>query len=314
MRFVFAGSPSFAATILEGLLTHHEVPLVLTQPPEAQGRGRRPRPTEVALAAERHRLPVLAPEGLGTRALRARVAETGADALVVAAYGRLLPAPWLTLFPLGALNVHASLLPRWRGASPIAHAILAGDAESGVSIMRMSPRLDDGPVYRYCVEPIHHDDTTAALGARLARLGVRCLLEALDALASNPTLVPQEQDETRVTYAPRLCKEDGRLDWTQRAEDLARRVRAFTPWPGTYAFLDTAHPDNRLAVHEAAPLASASHRPPGTIVATDEEGIDVACGTDLLRITRLQRSGGANLAVGEFLRGRREPLLGHRLL
>jgi methionyl-tRNA formyltransferase len=314
VRLVFAGSPSFAATILEGLLSRHEVCLVLTQPPEAQGRGRRPQPTETALTAARHGLPVLTPRRLADRDLQARAARTGADALVVAAYGRLLPASWLTLFPLGALNVHASLLPRWRGASPIAHAILAGDKESGVSLMRLGPRLDDGPVYRRCVEPIRADDTAASLADRLARLGTCCLLELLDALASDPTLVPEEQDERFASYAPRLRKEHGRLDWTQGAEDLARRVRAFTPWPGTYTFLDTPQPNNRLAIHEAGALACPHRCSPGTIVAAADTGIDIACGEGLLRVTRLQRSGGARLAAGDFLRGRHESLLGHRLL
>jgi methionyl-tRNA formyltransferase len=314
VRLVFAGSPPFAATILEGLLGRHDVRLVLTQPPEEHGRGRRLRPTEVALAAERHGLAVLAPTRLRTRRLRERMAQTDADVLVVAAYGRLLPASWLTLFPLGALNVHASLLPRWRGASPIAHAILAGDTESGVSIMRMTPSLDTGPVYRRCAEAVRDEDTAETLGARLAQVGVRCLLEVLDALASDPTIVPEEQNGREATYAPRLRKEDGRLDWTQEAQHLARRVRAFTPWPGTYTFLDEPCPDNRIRILEARAQEGISPHPPGTIVAVGGAGIDVACGTGHLRLTRLQRSGGSGLGAGDFLRGWRGSLLGHRFL
>ncbi len=314
MRLVFAGSPSFATTVLEGLVSRHEVCLVLTQAPEAVGRGRRLRPTDVALAAERLKLPVLVPRSLRAPHLLKMIQATGADAAVIAAYGRLLPASWLALFPLGALNVHASLLPRWRGASPIAHAILAGDAQTGVSIMRMSARLDDGPVYRRCPEPILASDTAGALGERLARLGTRCLLEVLDTLATNPTLVPDDQNEDDATYAPRLRKEDGHLDWTLGAEELERRVRAFTPWPRTYAFLDLTHPANRLVVHEAIAFVEDSASPPGMIIAASEEGIDVACGSGRLRITQLQRSGKPCLKAGDFLRGWRTPLLGRRLL
>lgn len=312
MRLIFAGTPTFAAVILEALLEHHEVCLVLTQPAQQQGRGRKQHPSEVALYAERRSVPVLTPTTLGSRQLREELQNIQADTMIVAAYGRLLPASWLHFFPLGVLNVHASLLPRWRGASPIAYAILSGDIETGVSIMRMTPRLDDGPVYRRCREPIFPDDTTASLSTRLARLGCQCLLQTLEALEKDPKLEPEPQVEALATYAPRLRRVDGHIDWGKSSLELARQIRAFTPWPGAYCFLDD-DPSKRLIIHEAHAHDEGGEAPPGLILSADRTMIRVACGRGSLDVLKLQRSGGSILTVDTFLRGWRNGLVGHML-
>jgi methionyl-tRNA formyltransferase len=314
-RLIFAGTPEFAATILAALLdAGHGVVAVYTQPDRPAGRGRQLRASPVKALSLARAIPVAQPRGLSDEATLAALESWQADLMVVAAYGLLLPETVLSTPRLGCVNVHASLLPRWRGAAPIAHAILAGDQETGVSIMRMDQGLDTGPVYRRAACPMDARDTAASLHDRLATLGARTLVEVLPDLLAG-TLEARNQDHSAATYAPRLSKQDGLLDWNTPAEALERRVRAFDPWPVAYTVLDpgpgeTADPraSRRLRIwhSEAMPMDSAS--PPGTIVASSSAGIHVATGKGTLRILGLQAPGSRMMTVAEYLNAHRLPV------
>uniref|UniRef100_E6PJN6 methionyl-tRNA formyltransferase n=1 Tax=mine drainage metagenome TaxID=410659 RepID=E6PJN6_9ZZZZ len=297
LRVAFAGTPEFAAVALRDLLAAgFELPLVLTQPDRPAGRGLQLQPSAVKQVAVAHGLPLLQPRGLrldgrwheDAAAAREALRQAAPDVLVVAAYGLILPQWVLDLPPLGCVNIHASLLPRWRGAAPIHRAIEAGDVETGISIMRMDAGLDTGPVYRMQEMPIAPDDTAASLHDKLAALGGRLLLQTLADLragVADPTAQPAED----ATYAAKIDKREAWLDWSLPADVLERRIRAFQPAPGTQTRWD----DMPLKVHAATvvPAASAGHRP-GTVLAVQPQGIDVACGAGCLRLTRLQKPGG----------------------
>ena len=297
MRLIFAGTPEFAAVALQALLdAGHRVALVLTQPDRPSGRGMvlRPSPVkELALAAG---IEVFQPPTLKDPAARERVRAVGADAMIVAAYGLILPQAVLDMPRLGCLNIHASLLPRWRGAAPIQRAILAGDAESGVCIMQMEAGLDTGPVLHSGRLPITTEDTAATLHDNLAGLGARLIVETLADLPL--PAVPQPADG--VTYAAKIEKREAPLDWTQPAARLARQVRAFDPFPGATA----TFAGNAIKVWRAtAESAEQGLPPPGTVVTADRNGILVACGDGTLRLTELQKAGGKRLPAALFLRG-----------
>ena len=289
------GSPNFAVPALRALhAAGHEIAAVYCQPPRPAGRGQAVRKCPVQEAAESLGLAVRTPTRLRRdEAALAAFAALDLDAAVVAAYGLILPGSMLRAPRRGCLNIHASLLPRWRGAAPIQAAILAGDAESGVTIMQMDEGLDTGPMLLREAVPITGTTTAAELHDTLAELGARLTLRALD---EAPPPVPQPAES--VTYAPKITREDGHLDWRQAAPALARRVRAFTPWPGTFALLD----GGPLKILAAVPEAGAGE--PGTVL---DDALLVAAGTGALRLTEVQAPGRAPLGAAAFLRGRRIP-------
>ena len=303
MRVIFAGTPDFAVAALDALLaSDHEVVAVYTQPDRPAGRGRRPTPPPVKVRAEEAGLPVHQPESLRDADEQQRLAELGADLGVVAAYGLILPRAVLELLPLGWVNLHASRLPRWRGAAPIQRAILAGDRETGVDLMQMGPGLDTGPVLAETVLPIGPRETGGELHDRLAAAGAELLRTHLDDLAAG-RLEATPQPEEGVTYAERIDPGQATLDWQRPAVELDRLVRAFHPWPVART---TATDGSSLKVHAAEPVAEATTAEPGTILAAGPEGIDVATGDGVLRLTRLQAAGARPMAAADFLNGRRE--------
>jgi methionyl-tRNA formyltransferase len=290
------GTPAFATTILGVLIdAGHRILAVYTQPPRPAGRGHRPQLSPVQSLAARHGLPIRCPATLRNEAEQAAFAALAADAVVVAAYGLILPPPVLSAPRLGCLNVHASLLPRWRGAAPIQRALLAGDRETGITIMQMEKGLDTGPILLQDKVPIARDATSACLSAELATLGGRLMLSALDGLCE-AQLPATPQPQEGVTYAPKLRREEGRLDWRQPSTDLERRVRAFDPWPG--AFFEAG--GERIRVHGAMDLPGPAGGVPGSVL---DDRLAVACGEGVLRLLRLQRPGRAALEAPDFLRG-----------
>jgi methionyl-tRNA formyltransferase len=287
------GSPDFAVPALRALHgAGHAIAAVYCQPPKPAHRGQRETRCAVHVAAEALGLPVRTPARLRRdEAEHAAFAALDLDAAVVAAYGLILPKPMLDAPRRGCLNIHASLLPRWRGAAPIQAAILAGDDRTGVTIMRMDEGLDTGPMLLAEAVPIGPETTASTLHDTLAALGARLILRAL---AENPPAVPQPDEG--VTYAPKLTREDGRIDWSRDAAAIDRQVRALNPWPGTH----TRHGEEVLKVLDAAPLPERTEAPPGTVL----EAGRVACGGGtVLRLTRLQRAGRAPQEIDAFLRG-----------
>ncbi len=298
MRLVFAGTPRFAATALEALIrSEHQVVLVMTRPDAAAGRGLKTVPSEVKRLAIEHGLAVFQPASLREPAAVEQVRGCGADVMVVAAYGLILPPSVLAAFPRGCINIHASVLPRWRGAAPIQHALLAGDSETGISIMRMDEGLDTGPVYLTETIRIAADETAATLHDKLSDLGARTIVPALAGIASGE-LQPQAQPADGATYANKITKAQARIHWNRPAAEIERAIRAFDPFPGAFS-----HLDEQLIKIWAARLAADVSRQPGEVSAATQDGIVVACGSGALRLTELQRQGGKRLSAAEFLRG-----------
>jgi len=296
LDLIFMGSPAFAATILDALIdAGHHILAVYTQPPRPAGRGHRPQPSPVQLLATQYRLPVRSPVALRTQEVQAAFAALSADAAVVAAYGLILPRSVLMGPRLGCFNIHASLLPRWRGAAPIQRALLAGDVVTGITIMQMEEGLDTGPIWMQEALPIGSDATATTLSTELAVLGGRLMLAALDGVAEG-ALKPRAQPEEGVTYAQKLRREEGRLDWRLPSTDLERRVRALDPWPS--AFFDSG--SERIQVQAAIALPGPAGGVPGTVL---DDRLSIACGEGVLRPLRLQRPGRASLEAQAFLRG-----------
>ena len=298
MQVVFAGTPEFAASALAALLAAgHDVPLVLTQPDRPAGRGLKPQISATKRLAQARSLSVLQPTKIDAAAIAA-VTAARPEAIVVAAYGRILPPALLAIPERGCLNVHASLLPRWRGAAPIQRALLAGDAQTGITIMQMDAGLDTGAILLQERLPIAAEDTAGTLHDKLAALGARLIVSALAA-----PLTPRPQDEMSATYAPRIRKEEATIDWRRPAEEIERQVRAFDPAPGAQTHLE-GRPLKiwRARVEHGLPGAA------GTVCAAEPGGILVACGRDALRVTQLQRAGGKRLQAGEFLTGSKVPV------
>jgi methionyl-tRNA formyltransferase len=293
LRLAFMGSPDFSVPALRALHeAGHEIAAVYCQPPRPAGRGQKETPCPVHRAALELGLPVRTPARMRKDlAEHEAFAALDLDVAVVAAYGLILPPAMLEAPRQGCLNIHASLLPRWRGAGPIQAAILAGDAESGITIMRMEEGLDTGPMLLRAAVPIGPRTTTPELHDSLAALGGPLVLRAL---AENPAPVPQPEDG--VTYAPKLGKEDGRLDWSQDAAALDRRVRALNPWPGTFF----RHGEDVVRLLAAEPEEGPSGAAPGTVL---DETPRIACGQGVLRLTRLQRAGRGAMPADAFLRG-----------
>ena len=312
MRVVFWGSPEFAVAVLEAVLASaHEVAGVVTRPAEPGGRGRRPRPTPVARLAESAGLPTLTPKRLRGDAVRAELAALGADVFLVAAYGSILPSDVLSQPPHGSLNVHASLLPEFRGAAPVTRAILEGRTATGVTIMRMEEGLDTGAICLQATEPVLEGDTAEQLTRRLAVLGGRSAVEALDRLEAG-TLTETPQDEARASYAAKVTTEEARIDWSLSGAAIERAVRAFDPWPGAW----TTFRGERLKVFRASSAdgagvvaggpgqESCSERSrPGAIVSLDSAPI-VRTGDGVLRLDTVQPPGGRRMAGADWARGR----------
>lgn len=303
LRLVFAGTPAFAVPCLAALIAagHHLI-AVYTQPDRPAGRGRKLQQSPVKALALQHRLPVRQPESLkrDPRA-RAELKALGADLMVVVAYGLILPTSVLEAPRLGCINVHASLLPRWRGAAPIQRAVLAGDAVSGVCVMRMEAGLDTGPVYLCRELALAADETGGSLHDRLAALGAETLLEALPGIADG-ALVPKPQDPTRATYAHKLDKAEARIDWSRSALEIERQVRAFNPWPVAQTSLN----GEILRIWSARAVEGpGTGAVPGLVVAAGRSEILVATGRGLLAITRLQPPGKRPMESADFLNARR---------
>lgn len=300
LRVIFAGTPAFSVAALEALLAaRHDVALVLTQPDRASGRGMQLKPSPVKAVAVAHGLTVFQPAALRNDVdAERRLAAVGADVMVVVAYGLILPTRILDLPRFGAVNIHASLLPRWRGAAPIHRAILAGDRETGVAIMQMDASLDTGPVLLSEATPIDSSDTTGTLHDRLSAIGARLMLRALDDL-EHGRAQPTTQPAAGVTYAHKIDKREAQLDWRKDAIELERQVRAFDPAPGASAML------GRIPMKVWKAVVEPAGRPgePGQVLGVDDGGVVVACGSRALRLLELQRAGGKRLPAREFLRG-----------
>jgi methionyl-tRNA formyltransferase len=302
LKVAFAGTPEFAVPTLTALAaSHHSLVGVLTQPDRPAGRGRALAPGPVKRSAASLGLAVAQPASLKSEAERSALASWNADVLVVAAYGLILPVAALTLPRLGCINVHASLLPRWRGAAPAQRAILAGDTRTGVTIMRMAAGLDTGPILAQQEVAIGPRATSATLLQTLAQLGARLLVETLDRIDAG-TVSPMEQSDTGVTYAPKIGKQEAQLDWRSSAREIDRQVRAFNPWPVAH----TLYEGLQLRVWEAEP--EAEHNPaaaPGKVLGLVQDRLRVQCGEGSLAIGHLQLAGKRAMSAREFAAGHR---------
>lgn len=296
LKIVFAGTPEFAARALEQVLTtRHQVCAVYTQPDRPSGRGLKLVPSPVKVLAQQHDIPVFQPATLRDPAAQAELAALQPDLMVVVAYGLLLPPAVLEIPVYGCVNVHASLLPRWRGAAPIQRAILAGDRETGVTIMQMDQGLDTGAMLLKKVCPIGCNDTSGELHDRLAQMGGEALLEVLEQVVSG-TLSAQSQQDDLATYAAKLDKEEARIDWFRPASQLERLVNGFNPWPVAFTVLN----GERLRIWRAHALPQTEQATPGTIIGQSREGVDVACGEGVLRLVQLQMPGRKPVNAAEF--------------
>jgi methionyl-tRNA formyltransferase len=310
-RIIFMGSPEFAIPTLQCLVGEYppksakgEVVGVFTQPDRPSGRGRKPRSSPVKILAQEYGLPVLEPVSLKGPEALADLQALVPDVIIVAAYGLILPAAVLDLPPFGALNVHASLLPRWRGAAPVAAAILAGDDTTGVTIMKMDAGLDTGPVVRQRSIGIAPEDTRGSLTDRLAQLGADLLRDTLSNWLAG-AIRAETQDEALATYAPLIKKEEGRIDWDAPADDIARRVRAFHPWPGVFTYWE----DKMLKILRANSTESRwgedkDDLVPGTVIAGDK-GPEVVAGRGALQLSEIQLAGKRPMSADDFARGAR---------
>lgn len=309
VRVAFFGTSAFAIPVLRALVTaSYPLVVVVTQPDRPSGRGQRPHPSPVKRLAEELGIPALQPERLKTpellEALRARAPQVG----VIAAYGKILPSTLLDLPPWGFLNVHASLLPKYRGAAPVQRAVMAGETETGVTIMRVVPALDAGPILAYCPRPVGPDETSQEIERDLAELGGPLLVETLDRLVAG-RVDETPQDERLATYAPRLAKEEGRIDWHRPAAELHNQVRGLHPWPHAYTFLG----GTRLILLRSRPDPGRTADAPGTIVEARGHDLCVAAGAgSMLRILEIQPEGRRSMSAQEFLAGHHD-LVGRRL-
>ena len=302
LKLIFAGTPDFAARHLAALLSSdHEVVAVYTQPDKPAGRGQKLTASPVKDLALAHDLPVYQPASLRNEEAQAELAALGADLMVVVAYGLILPKAVLDTPRLGCLNVHGSLLPRWRGAAPIQRAIWAGDAETGVTIMQMDVGLDTGAMIRKVSCPIASDETSASLYDKLAELGPQALVDTLNAMAAGETAA-EAQDDALANYAQKLSKEEARIDWSMEAVAIERCIRAFNPWP--ISWFEVA--DQTIKVWQAEVIDSDHGQPVGTLLKADKQGIDVATGKGVLRLLTLQPPGKKAMSVPDLLNSRRD--------
>ena len=303
MKIVFAGTPEFAVPCLRACANLGEVVAAYTQPDRPAGRGRGLQPSPVKLEAVKRGIPVHQPENFRSAASKVELRALQPDVMVVVAYGLLLPQSVLDIPMHGCWNVHASLLPRWRGAAPIQRAIEAGDSRTGVCLMQMEKGLDTGPVLLAQAIDIGPAETGGQLHDRLSELGARVLSDALGLLRATIQLPPHPQPEEGATYARKLDKAEARLDWAQPARVLANKVRAFNPWPMAEAMLA----GERVRIHGAVALDEAHGVEPGQVLRSGRDGIDIACGDGVLRIRVLQRDGGKAITAADYLNARRNP-------
>ncbi|MFM4845559.1 methionyl-tRNA formyltransferase [Aeromonas caviae] len=302
LKLSFAGTPDFAARHLAALLSSgHEVVAVYTQPDKPAGRGQKLTASPVKELALAHDLPVYQPASLRNEAAQAELAALGADLMVVVAYGLILPKAVLDTPRLGCINVHGSLLPRWRGAAPIQRSIWAGDAETGVTIMQMDVGLDTGAMIRKVTCPIASDETSASLYDKLAGLGPQALVDTLDAMAAGDTAA-EPQDDALANYAEKLSKEEARIDWSMDAVAIERCIRAFNPWP--ISWFDVA--GQTVKVWQAEVVAQDHGQAAGTLLKADKQGIEVATGQGVLRLLTLQPPGKKAMSVSDLLNSRRD--------
>jgi len=299
MKIIFAGTPDFAVAPLKALHKDHQIVAVFTQPDRKSGRGKKLTPPPVKVEAQELGIPVLQPSSLKDQ--QQVIADFDADIMVVVAYGMLLPQNILDTPKLGCLNIHASILPRWRGAAPIQRAIQEGDAETGVSIMRMELGLDTGPVYQILKTPISSSDTSASLHDKLAVLGSLGICETIALLEEEPDAKPTQQDDAQSNYAKKITKQEAVIDWSMSATQIDQRIRAFTPWP----ICQTAHSSVRIRIWKASVLTQeiSKTQPSGTIIAINDSNISVQCGEGVLQLETLQRDGSKPLSVREFCNG-----------
>jgi len=298
MKIIFAGTPVFAAIALDALLQNgYEVVMVLTQPDRPAGRGMKLTASAVKQLAQQHKLPLLQPTSLKTSDIQTQLKQLNADAMVVAAYGLILPQVVLTVPRYGCLNIHASLLPRWRGAAPIQRSILAGDNETGITIMQMDIGLDTGDILLQRNLAITMQDTTQTLHEKLAHLGASCIVDTLS-LLQQEKLQPLKQQESSANYAAKIVKTDAAIDWQQSAQQIDRMVRAFNPSPGAYTSLR----GDILKIWQARPSAENKGKP-GEVIALDAQSFTVACGAGNLQIDKVQKPGGTKLNVADYLSG-----------
>jgi methionyl-tRNA formyltransferase len=300
LRIVFAGTPEFAVPSLRAAAQRNEVVAVYTQPDRPAGRGRELTPSPVKREALLRGIEVLQPENFKSAVSRDALRALKPDLMVVVAYGLILPQSVLDIPTHGCWNVHASLLPRWRGAAPIQRAIEAGDSRTGVCLMQMEKGLDTGPVLLSQALDIAASETGGQLHDRLAALGATVLADGLGLLRAGMRPVPRPQPDAGVTYAHKLDKAEAKLDWTQPAAVLANRVRAFNPWPMAEAVVA----GERLRLHGAVALDETHGAAPGTLLRAGRDGLDVACGSGVLRIRVLQREGGKAITAADYLNGR----------
>ena len=302
LKLIFAGTPDFAARHLAALLSSdHEVVAVYTQPDKPAGRGQKLMASPVKELALAHQLPVYQPASLRNEEAQAELKALGADLMVVVAYGLILPKLVLDAPRLGCINVHGSLLPRWRGAAPIQRSIWAGDAETGVTIMQMDVGLDTGAMIRKVTCPIAPDETSASLYDKLAELGPQALVETLNAMAAG-NAVAEQQDDAQANYAQKLSKEEARIDWSMDAVAIERCIRAFNPWP--ISWFEVA--DQTIKVWQAEALEAEHGQHAGTLLKADKQGIDIATGHGILRLLTLQPPGKKAMSASDLLNSRRD--------
>ncbi|WP_432455016.1 MULTISPECIES: methionyl-tRNA formyltransferase [unclassified Agarivorans] len=302
LRIIFAGTPDFAARHLAALInSEHQIVATYTQPDRPAGRGKKLQTSPVKQLAEQHQIPVYQPENFKAETAQQQLAGLNADLMVVVAYGLLLPQVILDTPRLGCINVHGSLLPRWRGAAPIQRAIWAGDSHSGVTIMQMDIGLDTGDMLLLEKVALTEDETSASLYQRLAEVGPLSLIQAVDGMALGK-LTATPQDDTQANYAKKLTKAEACIDWQQDAEFIERCIRAFNPWPVSYFPVA----EQNVKVWQASVVAMPNTAPPGTILSADKGGIVVATGKDALRLEQIQLPGKKALAAADVLNARKD--------
>ncbi len=298
-RIIFMGTPEFAVPSLGSLIEHGEnVVAVVSQPDRPRGRGRKLTPTPVKALALSHDIPILQPTKIRTEEFLATIRSFDPDIIVVTAYGRILPSPLLALPSLGAINVHGSLLPKYRGAAPIQWALINNETEAGVTIMQVDEGMDTGDILLPAAIPIEPDDTTATLAPKLAELGGATLVKALDLLKENK-LPPQKQDDSLATMAPLLTKEQGQIDWSLPAIAISGLIRGLDPWPKAYSSLK----GKRYKLFSPQVISAPATEEPGTLCQADEDGLVIATGEGQLRIRAIQKEGARRINVADFLRG-----------
>ncbi|BBU98155.1 MULTISPECIES: methionyl-tRNA formyltransferase [Providencia] len=302
LKIIFAGTPDFAAKHLAALLdTRHQIVGVLTRHDKPAGRGKKLTPSPVKVLAEEHQIPVFQPVSLKDSENQQWIKNQNADLMIVVAYGLILPQAVLDIPRLGCLNVHGSLLPRWRGAAPIQRSIWAGDTETGVTIMQMDAGLDTGDMLYKAICPINPSDTSASLYDKLAIIGPEALIHTVEMLSSGQCTA-EKQDDSLANYAEKLSKEEARINWQDDAVHIERCIRAFNPWPMSYFMVE----EQLIKVWQAEVLEEAHDKQPGTIISADKKGICIATGNGILNITQLQPPGKKAMSAQDILNSRRE--------